>query len=286
MSIRSVSRTSHAVADGLLARYLDELSLDREPPSYEALVRLHRAHATRFAHSTLWKVRGRLPAMTTEGLLLALLDGEGGGCLHLNGSFAWLLRTLGYDVGLHGGRVQRAFVVEADLRRDVHPVVVVHLEGGPWYADVGMGNGLLEPIPLVAGSFPQPGGFRYALERCTEPGLAWRFVHDRSMMGLRQVEIEDRARPLEAMTATYLHDATDPASVSLRQVMANRRHPHGVVSLTGGTLIRRGDEGRSLRHLESAQEWEAVLREEFLLGLPDWSTEERDRLWAWAIRTG
>jgi hypothetical protein len=40
--------------DHYIAAYLDRLGLDREPPSVEALARLHRAHVERVPYETLW----------------------------------------------------------------------------------------------------------------------------------------------------------------------------------------------------------------------------------------
>ncbi len=264
--------------DALVERYLACLGQSAEAPSADALARLHRAHALRFAHDTLWMARQRIPPLTPVGLVEALLAGEGGACLHLNGGLAWLLEQLGYRVTMHRARVQRAFETASDGRMESHIVLSVDAGGRPWYVDVGLGNGLLDPLPLTDGVVTQ-SPFTYRLAPSEELPGGWRFDHDRRLMALRSVEREGPASPFDAWVTAYRDDATSPTSIFTRYLTVNRRRPDGVSSMTGRTLMRVDPGGRSLHPVASAAEWEVVLRDEFLLGLPDWSTAERDALW-------
>ena len=102
-----------------------------------------------------------------------VVGGRGGYCYHLNGAFSALATALGYQVTRHVGGVQ--------LRGGEPGVTANHLvltvrglpeeanPGGAWLVDVGLGDALHEPLPLVAGSYEQ-GPFRYGLR----PGHARR----------------------------------------------------------------------------------------------------------------
>ena len=93
----------------LVDRYLAELGLERPAADAAGLAALHAAHVHRFAHDTIWISRGRVPELDAEAFAEALVAGEGGGCIQLTGGFAWLLEQLGFEVELHGARVQRPF---------------------------------------------------------------------------------------------------------------------------------------------------------------------------------
>lgn len=266
--------------DDLQQEYLRQLGTALVEPTADGLRALHRAHVQRFAHDTVWMSRGRLPALDQEAMVRALLAGEGGGCLQLNAGLAWLLERLGFEVTLHRTRVQRAFETEPTSRPDAHLVLTVHLDGEPWLADVGLGTGLLEAVPLREGPFEQAGGFRYALHPSSASGYAWQFHHDRRLMVLRMTEWEHAPAVLADFAGAYEHDTQHVDSMFLRHLTASRRREQSVATLTGATLVERGEGRRSVRTLADAEEWERVLRDEFLLGLPGWTRPERDRLWA------
>ncbi len=76
--------------------YPVRLALDAEPPSVEALARLHRRHAERVPYETLW-IHGeeRWGIDAHEAAARIAFNQRGGYCYHLNGAFAALLHTLG-----------------------------------------------------------------------------------------------------------------------------------------------------------------------------------------------
>ena len=265
----------------LLDRYLAALGLPAEPPSAAALVRLQRAHVQRFAYDSLWRVRGRIPELSGHGMVLSLVDGEGGGCHQLGFAFWWLLVALGYDAHVHRARVK--LFMDDDFRAwPQHPVVTVRFGEDTWYADVGQGNGLLDPVPLAAGPILQPGGFSYALERDDRGPSRWTFRHDPSLRGVRELQFDAvvDSSP-EEFEDGFGHVVSASATAEGRAVIASRRDPEGVSTLTDDLLVRTEDAHRTRTRLGSAAEWEVVLREEFRLELPGWSRAERDELWAW-----
>lgn len=94
--------------EGLAVRdaYLARLGLDAEPPSVEALFRVHRAQVERVPYETLWIHLGEVWGVDTEeSARRVALRRRGGYCFHLNGALSELLRSLGYDVVRHVGGV-------------------------------------------------------------------------------------------------------------------------------------------------------------------------------------
>ena len=85
----------------VLEAYLRRLSLEAEPPSAEALTRLHRRHAERIPYETLWTHGGERRGINPHDAATRIaFQRRSGYCYHLNGAFAALLHALGYRVAL------------------------------------------------------------------------------------------------------------------------------------------------------------------------------------------
>ena len=92
----------------LMNAYLRRLGLDAEPPSVDALFRIHRAQVERVPYETTWIHLGERWSVDTDAAFERIAEGgRGGYCFHLNGSLGRLLSLLGYDVSTHVGGVHR-----------------------------------------------------------------------------------------------------------------------------------------------------------------------------------
>ena len=140
--------------------YLARLGLEREPPSVEALSRIHRAHVERVPYETLWIHLGERWAIDPDGSRDRIAtDRRGGYCYHLNGALSELLRDLGYDVvrhvgGVHGPDGPPAADLGNHLVLTVRGLPTDANPGGTWYVDAGLGDGLHEPLPLLRRHLP------------------------------------------------------------------------------------------------------------------------------------
>ena len=140
------------------AAYLERLGLVAEPPSADALFRLHRAHVERIPYETLWIHLGETWGVGLDESVERIANRRRGGyCFHLNGAFSELLGSLGYTVARHVGGVHGpAGPTAADLTN--HLVLTVHdlpsgaNPDGDWYVDAGLGDALHEPLPLPRAS--------------------------------------------------------------------------------------------------------------------------------------
>ena len=263
--------------------YLRRLGEPTEPPSVEALFRIHRAHVERVPYETTWIHLGERWGIDVDSSMERVaLHGRGGYCFHLNGSLSRLLQLLGYDVSRHVGGVHGPEQSSADLTN--HLVLVVSAlptadnPGGDWYVDVGLGDALHEPLPLLAGTYSQ-GPMTFVLEE-TPGGIGdWHFVHDPqgSFVGMN---FRSSVTDLGAFEDRHRHLSTSPESGFVRTVTAQRRQQHGVTALRALTFTARDRNGTSTRIVTEREEWFELLADEFLLRLGGVGGDARDRLWA------
>ncbi len=130
--------------------YLGRLGIDTPPaPTVEALRRLQREHLQAVAFENASVLRGEPIVLETERLVDKVVRRRRGGfCFELNGAFAWLLRSLGFQVDLLPGR----FWSDRGLGPvNEHLALGVTVDDERWLVDVGAGYSFLEPLRLVVG---------------------------------------------------------------------------------------------------------------------------------------
>jgi arylamine N-acetyltransferase len=207
--------------------YLGRLGLEREPPSVDALYRLHRAHVERVPYETVWIHTGeRYSCSAEESLVRVARTSRGGYCFHLNGAFSELLAALGYDVvrhigGVHGPDGPSEVAMTNHLVLTVHGLAFEDNPGGDWYVDVGLGDALYDPLAL------RPGVYRQApfqLELAETPGGVgdWHLTHDPagSFPGMAW---KSAPTGLASFEATNTHLSTSPDSGFVKVLSVQRR---------------------------------------------------------------
>jgi N-hydroxyarylamine O-acetyltransferase len=270
-----------------IAGYLRRLRIaDPGPPSVAGLRALHRAHVERIAYEALEIQLGRPTTVDPyEAAERIVARHRGGYCYHLNGAFSLLLGALGYDVVWHRAGVQNPTDAEPPgperanhLALTVHGLPSEECASGTWLADVGLGDGLHEPLPLREGTHRQ-GAFRFGLRRSeVEPG-GWRFDHDPngSFVGM---DFRAARATVEDFAARHRYLSTSPESGFVRTCAVQRRDTGGVDSLRGCVLRRIDGAPREPRTIEARAEWFEVLADLFGLPLTDVDAAARDALWA------
>ena len=194
------------------AAYLARLGLEAEPPSADALIRLHRAQVEQVPYETLWIHTGQRWGVDLDESVARIANVRRGGyCFHLNGAFSVLLESLGYDVTRHVGGVHgpvgateqemanHLVLTVAGLPTDDNP-------DGTWYVDAGLGDALHEPTPLVAGPVEQPP-FSMRLDETPGEIGDWHLTHDAAGgfagMAWRSAAGDDRRLPRQARVALH-----------------------------------------------------------------------------------
>jgi N-hydroxyarylamine O-acetyltransferase len=268
--------------DELRDRYLDRLGLDAEPPSVEALFRLHRAHVERVPWETLWIQMGERWGIDPVDSARRIADeGRGGYCFHLNGAFGLLLESLGYQVNRHVGGVHDPTGPSEDEMTN-HLVLTVtdlpdaHNPGGTWYLDAGLGDALHDPLPLAPGTYHQ-GPHTYELAAGSGPAGDWRFVHHpgRGFAGMAWLAAPTT---MDAFTERHTELSTSPQSPFVRWLVLQRRHAHGVDVLKGLTLTRTAPAESSVQ-IGDRDELVGTLDEVFGIDVRHRPIGELDALW-------
>jgi N-hydroxyarylamine O-acetyltransferase len=262
--------------------YLARLGIDAEPPSVDALFRVHRAHVERVAYETLWIHLGqRWTADASESMQRVATQRRGGYCFHLNGAASELLHTLGYNVVRHVGGVHGPDGVTADAMSN-HLVLTVHdlpTEANPsgvWYFDVGLGDAMYEPLPLVAGRYDQPP-YGLELEASTSSIADWHLIHDRTGW-FAEMSWRAEATGLDAFAERHAFLSTSPESGFVKLLVAGRREATAVDLLRGLTLARLGT-GASERTLTTQTELFDALGDVFGLDVGQINDDARTALW-------
>ena len=267
----------------VLDAYLDRLGEPAGSPSVEALFRIHRAHVERVPYETTWIHMGEQWGIDDGSSMERIaLGGRGGYCFHLNGSLARLLASLGYDVSHHVGGVHGPEPSPDDLTNHLVLVVAglptIDNPQGSWYVDVGLGDALLDPLPLVAGTYRQ-GTMTFVLEQTPNGVADWHFVHD-PQGSFTGMNFRADVAGLEAFEVRHQRLSTSPESGFVRTVTVQRRTGDGAIALRALTYTERDHTGTSTRIVTERGEWFDLVADAFLLPLDGVDVAARDRLWA------
>ena len=130
--------------------YLERIQyLAGREPSLETLAALHVSHLTSVPFENIDVILRRGVRIDLDSLQKKIvLARRGGYCFEQNTLFAAALRQIGFEVETLEARVRPAG--ETEVLPRTHMVLLVHLEGRPWLADVGFGaDGTFEPVSLT-----------------------------------------------------------------------------------------------------------------------------------------
>ncbi|MEQ8859872.1 MAG: arylamine N-acetyltransferase [Pseudomonadales bacterium] len=231
-------------------------------PDLDVLRAVHRHHACAIAYENLDVILERPVDQDPARIFDKIVDqGRGGWCYEMNGLLGWALGELGFHVTRVCGGVMRARF--GDDAFGNHLVLRVALDDATWIADVGLGDGMLEPLPLRAGVHEQFGR-RFRLEALGDG--EWRF-HNRSDGMPPDFDFVDDHHT-EARLETRCDELqTDPDSM-FRQNLICQRMSEGGGSALLGRVLRNFDPTVPRRLIGSEAELIDVLESVFGLQVP------------------
>ncbi|WP_412077593.1 arylamine N-acetyltransferase family protein [Streptomyces xanthophaeus] len=269
------------MTSGIFAGYLRRLGFPEPPrPTAEALFALQRAHVERVPYENVDIQLGRAPGLDPVQSARRIAEGRGGYCFHVNGAFAALLESLGYDVSRHVGGVHHdpdARTVTGD-----HLALTVRVDGAEYFVDTGLGDGPHDPLPLRAGTHRQ-GDFSYVLEPLEGPEPGWTFL---TSYGPCPVTVF-RSAPaaLADFEAEHVRLSTSPESGFVRTLVMIRRDAESIDVLRGRVLGRIDPaKGPSERELNTPEELYEVMATVFGRTLDDLTPADRAALWEQVCR--
>jgi N-hydroxyarylamine O-acetyltransferase len=256
--------TPTALAPLDLAAYLERIEYQGPlQPTEGTLTRLHRAHATHIPFENLDIFLGapiRLDRASIQNKLVR--SRRGGYCFEQNQLLAAVLEHLGFRVTMLAGRVR--YNAQRVLPR-THVLLRVEVDGSPWLADVGFGTeGLLEPIPLVAGALRRQEAWSYRLRE--EQG-SWVLQADQGphWLDLYAFTLEPQL-PVDCEVANY-YVSTHPDSRFTRTLVAQRTTPRVRYNLINRDLTVNREGVRETRTITD-EELLPVLADTFELHFP------------------
>lgn len=248
-----------------LAAYLARIGFDGTPrPDLATLKAVHFAHLRAIPYEN-FDVRLQRPGGIDPGAGFDKLvtRRRGGWCYEMNGVLGAALDEIGFSVTRLAGAVMRG--ERGDEVIGNHLVLKVDLEGRSWLADVGLGDGILEPIPLVEGPH-HVVGYDFRLERLD---AAWWRLHNHDMGGARHFDFTLEPADPQRLARMCQWLGASPDSIFTQATLAYRFTPQGWVVLLGRVLRRIQPGTRSDTLIESADDLVATLKREFDLDLPE-----------------
>jgi N-hydroxyarylamine O-acetyltransferase len=225
--------------------------------------------------------RGRPPGIEPLDCVERILGGRGGYCYHLNGALVTLLEWLQVDVTRHLSGVLSGSVTGVPERLSGNHLGITArtTDGAEWFVDAGLGDGPVDPLPLVFGTYEEEG-FTYALQPSGADG--WRFEHDPR----GAFTCADFGQPT-ATTADFREKhvelSTSPESGFVRVAAIMRRIPGGVEILRGCEHSTTTSSGTTRSAVGSADDWWGIVIDGFGLAYGDLPADERDRVWAMVL---
>ncbi|MGA5649375.1 arylamine N-acetyltransferase family protein [Streptomyces seoulensis] len=242
--------------------YLRRLGAGRPArPTADALRDLQLRHLRTVPFENLSVHLGEPVVLAEEALLGKVATGRRGGfCYELNGAFALLLTSLGYDVQHLAGRVHGDEGL--GIPYDHLALRVRTVDGGDLIADVGFGAHSHRPLLFgERGDQADPGG----TFRVVAAGEDLDVLRD----GRPQYRLETRPRTLPDFRAGAWWHSTSPESHFTKSLVCSRiTEDGGRITLGGRTLTTTDAEGhKTVRELGADEEVLAVYRDGFGIGL-------------------
>ncbi|MBX3012555.1 MAG: arylamine N-acetyltransferase [Caldilineaceae bacterium] len=244
--------------------------------THETLWQLHRAHLLAIPYENLDIHLGRRLQLDLPMIYQKIVEeGRGGWCYEMNGLFAWALQELGFSVTLLGSTVGAP--ARGGNGDQDHLLLQIELYW-PWLADVGFGNGIIEPLPLAPGYYRQ-SFLDYRLEQQGEQWYFHNHPHGGAGYGFTL-----QPRQLASFAERCHELQTLPDSGFVRTTVCHRFTNDGFITLRGTVLKFYTEAGIIEEELTTKRRYQQVLHELFGLEpqLADllWdSVAERHRLW-------
>ena len=248
-----------------LKAYFGRIGYVGEPRADLAtLCALHRAHLLAIPYENLDIQLGRPVGLDPGAAFDKIVTrGRGGWCYEMNALFAAVLEEIGFKVTRVAGAVMREAM--GDIVLGNHLVLLVSVDGEPWIADVGLGDGSLDPFVLRAGPF-SVAGYRFGLSRLDR--MWWRFQnHDQG--SARSFDFIPEPSLPGVLAAHCEWQQTAPESTFVLNLVVQRFTGDEILQLHGRVLRALRPDSRRERVLDSADDLVRVLHRQFGLDVPE-----------------
>ena len=248
-----------------LQAYLDRIGYTGPvQPDLATLKALHRAHLLAIPYENLDVQLGRRvttdPADAYDKIVRRR---RGGWCYEMNGLLGWALGEIGFPVTRMAGAANREITDDSVIGN--HLVLLTEIDSEPWVADVGFGDGALDPFPLKAWEGPI-AGYPFRLEPME--GGWWRF-HNHPFGGAKSFDFQVQPADPALLAGRCEWLQYSPESGFVLNLVAQRYRSETILQLRGRVLREVTPQGPTQRQLDSADELVACLRDDFGLDVPE-----------------
>ena len=245
--------------------YLDRIGLSRPlPPTLTTLAALHRAHLRAIPYENIDVQLGRAVTIERPAIFEKIVRGRRGGwCYEMNGLMGWALGELGFRVTRVAGAVMREAMGDGFIGN--HLVLKVELEEGLYLADVGFGDGPLEPIRIAPGPF-ESAGFSFALTQIDE---TWWRLHNHPLGGAKSFDFTLHPADESLLAGQCAQLQSAEWSPFVQNLVCQRHTQDGLTVLRGRVVRMVTTAGHTDRVLNSADELVRFIDEAFDLKVPD-----------------
>lgn len=253
-----------------LDAYFDRIQFTDTPRvDLATLSAIHRQHALHIPYENIDVQLGRPLDFDEDRIFNKLVHAKRGGwCYEMNGLMGRAYEEIGFEVTRMSGGVMRE--ARGDDALANHLVLKVELDGVPYIADVGLGDGLREPIPLREGTIEQ-GGLTYRLSK-QQDGY-WRF-YNHELSYVTSFDFMDEPASTDALAAKCQELQTSPESPFVMALIVQIFTPDAIHIQLGKTWhVLSPGEGKTSGEVASAEELQARLADIFGI------TEDISTLW-------
>jgi len=242
-----------------IQRYLERINYaGSTAPTLDTLRALHLAHMRTVPFENLDIPRGRRIELDQDRLFDKIVTRRRGGfCYELNGLFALLLGSLGYEVDILAARVPTE-----DGRLGIpfdHLALRVRLDV-PWLADVGFGASFSEPLRLVEDQEQEQDGVAY---RIVPEGTDQRLLRLEDGLWTPHYQFSLESFQWSDFAGGCEYHQTSSNSPFTGRRICSLATLGGRVTLSNMKLILTQGTDRTERLLTSDAEYSAALREHF-----------------------
>lgn len=239
-------------------------------PSADVLAALHLAHATHIPFENLDVLRGVPIRLDLDSLQGKLVDARRGGyCFEHNLLFSAVLEQLGFTVTRLAARVRHR---RSDVAPRTHMLLLVHVNGQTWLADVGFGaEGLLLPVPFGAEEESRQFAWTYRVKASPEgPAVRDEWVlqskHGQEWVDMYAFTLEPQQQ-IDYEVANH-YTSTHPESRFVRGLTVQLPTPAARTALRNRELTIDAGGATTSRAMADDEEIRRVLQETFGLPVP------------------
>jgi N-hydroxyarylamine O-acetyltransferase len=229
-------------------------------PSVDVLRELHRRHLLSVPFENLDIEAGRPIVLNQAAFYDKIVERRRGGfCYELNGSFAALLKALGFSVSIISARTAEeggSFSPEFD-----HMTLLIRLEER-WLVDVGFGDLFTEPKRLDVDGAQMDGGRAFRIAP-TEGGRLLSRWDEKKKSWKHEYRFTLRPRKLEDFGPMCIYQQTSSDSYFRRGGFCSLLTPSGRVTVTEKKLVVTRAGRKFERPVRDTKEFRTLLRRRF-----------------------